>query len=122
MSRNSFFPLLTLMVVTFTTGYSQNNKIIQVESWVTNPDRSALFQKQSDIVTFTDKTKGWGAPITIDERQQFQSIDGFGFALTGGSAEHMMKMSDAGRTKLLNELFGTNDNNVGFSYIRLSID
>jgi glucosylceramidase len=121
MFRNSFFSLLTLMVVTFTTGYSQNNKIIQVESWVTNPDRSALFQKQSDIVTFTDKSKGWGAPITIDERQQFQSIDGFGFALTGGSAEHMMKMSDAGRTKLLNELFGTNDNNVGFSYIRLSI-
>ncbi len=55
------------------------------------------------------------------KRQQFQGIDGFGFALTGGSAGLIMKMSPDKRNTLLQELFSENGNSAGISYIRLSI-
>ena len=57
----------------------------------------------------------------VNEKETFQSIDGFGYALTGGSAQHIVKMSAPARTALLKELFATDGNNIGVSYIRLSI-
>jgi glucosylceramidase len=45
--------------------------------------------------------------IIINPGAAYQSIDGFGFALTGGSAQHMVRMSAAARKKLIAELFGT---------------
>jgi glucosylceramidase len=121
MVRNLLIVILALSEATFRYGYSQNIRPCQVESWVTNPDRSALFQKQSDLVLFNNSNRGGGATIVIDESQRFQEMDGFGFALTGGSAEHMIKMSPAARTRLLQELFTWDNNNIGISYIRLSI-
>jgi len=94
----------------------------QIESWVTNPDRTALFEKQLEVVSFSEKNNSrGGSTIVIDDSQQMQTIDGFGFALTGGSAELLMKMSSNERTKILKELFAWDDKNIGVSYIRLSI-
>jgi glucosylceramidase len=95
----------------------------QIEAWVTTPDRSKLFAQQAEKIPFTlgYASRGGGIPIVIDDQQTFQTIDGFGFALTGGSAEVMMKMSRTERTKLLRDLFATDGNNAGISYIRLSI-
>jgi glucosylceramidase len=94
----------------------------QIESWITNPDRSALFEKQSGNISFADRNAGrGGSTIIIDDSQQMQTIDGFGFALTGGSAELLMKMSSGERAKILKELFAFDDKNIGVSYIRLSI-
>ena len=59
--------------------------------------------------------------ISMDERKTFQKVDGFGWALTGGSAQHIMAMSPAARTALLTELFGTDSNHIGGSYLRVSI-
>ena len=121
MVRNLFIAILTLSEVIFSIGYSQSNQPILVESWVTNPDRSALFQKQSESLLFSNSARGGGTSIVIDDEQQFQDIEGFGFALTGGSAEHIIKMSPAVRVRLLEELFAYDNNNIGISYIRLSI-
>jgi glucosylceramidase len=94
----------------------------QIESWITNPDRTALFEKQSEVVSFSEKNNGrGGSTIIIDDSQQMQTIDGFGFALTGGSAELLMKMSSNERAKILRELFAWDDKNIGVSYIRLSL-
>jgi glucosylceramidase len=94
----------------------------QIESWVTNPDRTALFEKQSEVISFSEKNNSRGGSlIVIDESQQMQTIDGFGFALTGGSAELLMKMNSNERTKILKELFSWDDKNIGTSYLRLSI-
>ena len=93
----------------------------QIEAWVTNPDRSVLFGRQAERISFTNENRGGGIPIVIDEQQKMQTIDGFGFALTGGSAELMMKMSRTERAKLLNDLFAVDGNAIGVSYIRLSI-
>ena len=94
----------------------------RIESWITNRDRSALFENQTEVVTFSDKDNGNDAnAIVIDDSHHMQTIDGFGFALTGGSAELLMKMSSDERTKILKELFAWDGKNIGVSYIRLSI-
>jgi len=94
---------------------------IEAEAWVTRPDRSELFQRQAEAVTFSAQPQGRGATIVIDESLKMQSVDGFGFALTGGSAELMMLMSPAARTALLRDLFRTDGTGIGVSYVRLTI-
>ena len=89
-----------------------------VEFWLTNPDKTALFQSQSGQTTVVG---GSLSTLEVFESQTFQSIDGFGCALTGGSAILINKMSDAEKAKLLNELFATDGNNIGMSYLRISI-
>ncbi len=59
--------------------------------------------------------------IAIDDKRTFQSVDGFGFALTGGSAQLLMRMSPEARAALLKELFSTDGNGIGVSYLRVSI-
>ena len=109
----------TLIGITSLVG--QNAQPVKIEAWITNADRSSLFEKQVDPITFSTSDSRRGTVIVIDDNQQLQSIDGFGFALTGGSAELMMKMSATERDKLIHELFETDKNNLGISYIRLSI-
>ena len=92
----------------------------EIESWVTQPDRSALFAKQTENLSFSNDNTS-GIHIVIDEQHTMQSIDGFGFSLTGGSAELMMKMDKNERSKLLKELFSTEGDDIGVSYIRLTI-
>lgn len=48
-------------------------------------------------------------------------MEGFGFTLTGGSALLINRMPAPERTALLQELFGTEGNQIGISYLRLSI-
>ena len=123
MHRKSLLAIAALLIITVTSATSQSTKPTSVESWVTNSDRSALFQKQTDSVFFrtSGQGRGGGSTIIIDEVHQFQEIDGFGYALTGGSAELLMKMSQSTRSSVLQEIFAINDKNIGVSYIRLSI-
>ncbi|MEP7141530.1 MAG: glycoside hydrolase family 30 beta sandwich domain-containing protein [Ferruginibacter sp.] len=92
----------------------------QAVYWLTNADRSVLFQQQPKQLVFKKQTNNYPT-IAVDEKQSYQTIDGFGFALTGGSAQHIVKMSPAAREALLKELFGTDGDHIGVSYLRLSI-
>jgi len=121
MKKSILNTLLFSTLFATTSLFAQNPEPGKIEAWVTNPDRSALFEKQSESVSFNYKENRRGSTIVIDDTQKLQSIDGFGFALTGGSAELMMKMTPAERKKLIQELFATDENNIGVSYIRLSI-
>ena len=89
-------------------------------AWVTTPDQSQLLQPQAGGLAF-QKTAPTGTAIEIDDSQPFQTMDGFGYCLTGGSAELLHAMSAPARAKLLRELFGTEANSIGVSYLRLSI-
>ena len=62
-----------------------------------------------------------GTTIAVDDTKRFQSMEGFGFALTGGSAQLLMRMSPARRTAVLKELFATTPGSIGVSYLRVSI-
>lgn len=91
-----------------------------IEFWLTTPDKKILFQKQTGDQTISGATNN-SPVITIDESQTFQSIDGFGCALTGGSAMLLFRMGNAEREALLKELFATDGNSIGMSYLRISI-
>jgi glucosylceramidase len=88
--------------------------------WLTKADRSALFEKQAQPLKFT-AAANQNTTITVNDAQTYQPIDGFGFALTGGSAQHIVHMSAASRAELLKNLFAYNKDNIGVSYLRLSI-
>ncbi|WP_342085954.1 glycoside hydrolase family 30 protein [Dyadobacter sp. OTU695] len=116
-------PLLLLGICLLTSlmapGQSQ-----KVGFWLTNPDKSALFQQQPSL-RFWKMSKN--APpvestvVHMNPRRKYQVIDGFGFTLTGGSAQHLIGMSPAARTALLKELFSTAGNGIGMAYLRVSI-
>ncbi|TGE25891.1 glucosylceramidase [Hymenobacter aquaticus] len=87
--------------------------------WLTTPDKSVLFQPQA--APAWSAAQPTGDVIEVDDKQTFQTIDGFGYCLTGGSAELLHRMGATERKALLQELFGTSGNQIGVSYLRLSI-
>lgn len=91
-----------------------------VDMWVTKPDQSALLQKQSAILSFVSATNS-NPGIDVDSSIAYQTIDGFGYTLTGGSAYLVNQMDASSKTALLNELFGSAANSIGLSYLRVSI-
>lgn len=99
---------------------AQTAKPREIQSWITNADRSSLFQKAPQTIPFRNGAAR-GPVIVIDPALQMQSIEGFGFALTGGSAELLMKMTREARAKTLRQIFSADAANLGVSYLRLSI-
>ncbi|WP_460503977.1 glycoside hydrolase family 30 protein, partial [Hymenobacter agri] len=90
-------------------------------AWVTTADKKQLFQLQAGGLKFAAGPAGSGPTIEIDEAKTYQTIDGFGYCLTGGSAQLLHQLAPAARAQLLRELFGTDGRNIGVSYLRLSI-
>jgi glucosylceramidase len=88
--------------------------------WLTSPDRSALLAEQSPKLAFT-KEAPTGPIIDVDSAKTYQTIDGFGFALTGGSAMLLHHMDAAKRAALLHNLFTTEGDGIGVSYLRLTV-
>ncbi|HEY6901950.1 MAG TPA: glucosylceramidase, partial [Puia sp.] len=91
-----------------------------VANWVTSGDRGILFQKRNIALNFSTGTAA--APvIQVDSTQTYQTIDGFGYCLTGGSAGLIHQLPAGQRSALLRELFLTDSTNIGVSYLRISI-
>lgn len=88
--------------------------------WLTNADRSALFQEQKKSFQFSSEPSQHPT-IEILDHQLLQPIDGFGFAMTWGSAQHLYRMDPSKRKALLKELFGTRGRDIGISYLRVTI-
>jgi glucosylceramidase len=91
-----------------------------VAVWLTTPDKASLLAEQPQRLRF-GKTSATTHAIVVDDGTKFQTMDGFGHALTGGTAQLMMKMSPAARTALLKELFGDGPGDIATSYIRVSV-
>lgn len=90
----------------------------EVDFWLTKGDRSSLLQKQATVLGFGSTTNVY-PNIDVDSATAFQTIDGFGYTLTGSSAQLINTMGATERNSLLNELFGANG--IGISYLRVSI-
>lgn len=115
------FLLLPLIAVQIKCGSSKNiaSNSGKAESWITTTDESSKLQKQADLV-FNSETNS-NQTILVDASQKFQTIEGFGFSLTGGSAQAILKLDKAKREALLQELFSREEDAIGLSYLRISI-
>lgn len=90
-----------------------------VAVWLTTADGTAQLTPQTPL--HWSKTPEGYSGIAIDDSTKYQTMDGFGHALTGGSAQLLMKMSPAARTALLKELFGNGPEDVHTSYLRVTV-
>lgn len=92
----------------------------EVDFWLTKSDESVKLQKQNNILAFTTNFNQYPS-IEVDDATSYQSVDGFGYTLTGGSAEVINSLSAAKKTELLQELFGNSATSISVSYLRISI-
>ncbi|SER33403.1 glucosylceramidase [Pedobacter rhizosphaerae] len=91
-----------------------------VNVWLTKGDQTALLQKQNIALNFTQESNS-NPTIEVDPNTTFQTMDGFGYTLTGGSASLINALPAAEKDKLINELFGSAEHAIGINYLRISI-
>ena len=118
--------LCSLIILFYLTGFqqintanafqtSQNGKITVYQ---TTSDKTKLLARQE----IGNLKPDYNNPtIEVQADKTFQVMDGFGFTLTGGSAFHINNMSAAKRHMLLTELFAFDKENIGISYLRISL-
>lgn len=93
----------------------------RAEVWLTTPDGENILTKTEEQLTFGKDSGSKTMPIIVDERITYQQMIGFGYAMTGGSAELLMNMDADSRSAILRELFGKEEGCIGVSHIRLTI-
>ncbi|MCC7503790.1 MAG: glucosylceramidase [Saprospiraceae bacterium] len=119
-----FYLLLSSLVLSHCT--SPEEDIVQPPTTVkpvlvckTSPDQVNLLY--TTTVDFAAGKDDRFPVIQIDSTQQFQTVDGFGYTLTGGSAWLINRLGPSAREALLKELFGRGENSIGVSYLRISL-
>ena len=135
MKIKNFFPLLLVSGIigfSFACSCSKNSggttpippvvvpATNEVDFWLTTASQSALLQKQTGILSF-GTTSNTNPVIDVDSTVTYQSVDGFGYTLTGGSATLINQLNTGTKASLLQELFGNTGNAIGVSYLRISI-
>lgn len=91
-----------------------------VALWLTDPGQSIYFTKQKTVLNFSGSSNS-NPTILVDTTQTYQTIDGFGFALTGGSAYLINQLPSYQKNDLIKELFASDSTFIGISYLRISI-
>lgn len=125
------FLILSVVFITFGNCDNPDNEVVkpipeppvaanEMDFWLTKADQSVKLQKQSGILAFGNSVNNY-ASIEIDGSKTFQSIDGFGFTLTGGSAQVINSLTAEKKQELLQDLFGNKENSISISYLRISI-
>jgi len=59
--------------------------------------------------------------VYVNEGVEYQTIEGFGYTLTGGSAMLLHQMSQAKRREILQEIFGQGPKGLSVNFLRISI-
>ena len=92
-----------------------------VSCWLTSGDQQSLLAQQTAKLAFGNAAANGYVTVEVDSAQTFQEVDGFGYTLTGGSAQVINAMNAGAKQQLLQELFGNGGNGIGISYLRISI-
>jgi len=107
------FKVIALLLLTSGFSIGQN-----IEKWVTKLDKSKLLEKQKQALVFSKNQENLPT-IFVDDSKSFQTMDGFGYTLTSGSATLINQLSN--KKQLLDELFGNAENSIGVNYLRVSV-
>jgi glucosylceramidase len=90
-----------------------------VDVWVTTADRSRLLAQDLDAVSQVGAGSG-GVVVSINPAQTFQTMEGFGAAMTNSAAWTLQnRLTPSSRSRLMGALFGSDDG-VGFNYLRVA--
>lgn len=125
----SFLFALALIVILSSCQQNKNDNtppvnpppaVSEIDYWLTKSDESVKLQKQTSILTF-GTAANQNPNIEITETTTYQTIDGYGYTLTGGSAQVINSLSATKKQELLQELFGSSETSIKVSYLRLSI-
>lgn len=95
-------------------------QVNEVDFYLTKGDQSSLLQKQTTVLSFGTATNAF-PNIEVDSANASQTVDGFGYTLTGGSAYLINRMGTAPAASLLSELFSSSGSGIGVSYLRISV-
>lgn len=90
----------------------------QAVQYITKGDKSQLLQKQ---IIQSSNLNPSSITVEVNEQKTLQTMDGFGFALTGGSAALIDALPTIQKNTLLKEIFGNGPDGLGLSYIRISM-
>ena len=93
------------------------SEVFDATLWTTTFDKTRNFAKSG--VAF-GKAATMSPNVVRFTEETFQTVDGFGLAITQASCYNLLRMSQEDRTKLLTELFSTTAG-AGSSLIRVCI-
>lgn len=89
-----------------------------VDVWVTTGDKAKLFAQQPDVV-LRPGVGGGGAAIRINPNITYQTIEGYGAAMTDSSAWLIQnRMNAAQRDRLMSDLFSI-ESGIGVNFLRV---
>ena len=99
-------------------GGGESDVTDKVSVYVTTSTRSKDLTQE--VISFDTAEDIPSSAITINPVVRYQSMDGFGAAVTGSTCYNLLKMNPERRTQFLKETFSDSEG-LGFSYIRISI-
>ena len=133
MNKNNFlFTIIFIAILSISAQCNKNGSggsnppdplppaVNEADIWLTKADQSVLLQKQNLVTAFGTVANTF-PNVDVDDTKTYQTIDGFGYTLTGGSAMLINQMEASAKNNLLNELFGSGDGKIAVNYIRLSM-
>lgn len=91
---------------------------VDVDFYLTTSDQTNLISLQNNSVFAMSENNNF--TINVSENDTYQTMEGFGYTLTGGSAMLINSMSASSRNSLLQDLFSVTNGNA-VSYLRISI-
>lgn len=89
-----------------------------VTLYITTNTRSQDFNKHS--IAFSKKDNMSPTTLKLEPTDRYQTMDGFGAAVTGSTCFNLMQMTKENRDKFLKETFSPTEG-MGQSYVRISI-
>ena len=93
-----------------------NGAARRAHTFTSTSDRSLVFHESRPKIA----RKAQGTVVTLSTAEHFQTMDGFGAALTGSSCYNLLRMTEKDRRAFLVRTFSPTEG-LGFSYIRISI-
>ncbi|WP_319479753.1 glycoside hydrolase family 30 beta sandwich domain-containing protein [uncultured Draconibacterium sp.] len=89
-----------------------------VTLYITTNTRSLDFATKA--VDFSDKSNMSPTTINLEPETRYQTMDGFGAAITGSTCYNLLQMTEDNREKFLKETFSPTEG-MGYSYVRIAI-
>ena len=80
--------------------------VTDIEFWLTKADQSVKLEKQTAILKFGTAFNNYNS-VEINDASTFQEMEGFGYTLTGGSAQVINQLGTAAKKDLLQDILSS---------------